>query len=55
MRRFRKIKKSDSADLTNLLYTLHTTPILEAIGIKDIAKETNNDPTLQDLKDIMYS
>ena len=41
-----KNEKNDSADLTNLLI-----PILDAIGIKEIAEETNNDPTLQDLRD----
>ena len=40
--------------MTNLLYALHVTPTLDAIGIKDIAEETNNDPTLQDL-DIIRS
>ena len=48
-----KSGKNESADLTNLLYTLHVNPILDAIGIKEIAKETNNDPTLQDLRDII--
>ena len=54
-RHFRKIKKkkNESADLTNLLYTLHVTQILDAIGIKEIAEEINNDPTLQDLRDII--
>ena len=41
-----KNEKNESSDLTNLLYTMHVTPILDAIGIKKIAKETNNDPTL---------
>ena len=48
-----KNEKNESADLTNLLYTLHVTPILDAIGIKEIAEETNNDLTLQDLRDII--
>ena len=45
-RHFQKMKKNESADLTNLLYTLHVTPILDVIGIKEIAEETNNDPAL---------
>ena len=50
-----KNEKNESADLTNLLYTRHVTPILDAIGIKEIAEETNNDPILQDLRDIIGS
>ena len=49
-----KNEKTESTDLTNL-YTLHVTPILDAIGIKEIAEETNNDRTLQDLRDIIRS
>ena len=41
--------------MIKLLYTLHVTPILDAIGNKEIAKETNNDPTLKDLTDIIRS
>ena len=41
--------------MTNLLSTLHVTPILDAIGLKEIAKETNNDPTLKYLRDIIQS
>ena len=37
-----KNENYESADLTNLLYTLHVTPILGTIGIKEIAEETNN-------------
>ena len=47
--------KNESADLTNFLYTLHITPILDAIGIKEIAEETDNDSTLKDLRDIFRS
>ena len=48
-----KNEKKESSDLTNLLYTLHVTPIFDAIGIKEIGEETNIDPTLQDLRDII--
>ena len=34
---------------------LHVTPILDAIGIKEIAEETNKDSTLHDLRDIIRS
>ena len=34
-----KNEKNECADLTNLLYTLHVTPILDTIGIKEIAEE----------------
>ena len=54
-RHFQKNEKNESSDLTNLLYTLHVTPILDAIGIKELAKETNNDPTLNDRRDIIRS
>ena len=51
--RLSKNEKKESSDLTNLLYTLHVTPIFDAIGIKEIGEETNIDPTLQDLRDII--
>ena len=34
-----KNEKNESTDLANLLYTLHVTPILEAIKIKEIAEK----------------
>ena len=40
-----KIEKSN--DLINLLYTLHISPVLDAIGIKTITEDTAKDPTLQ--------
>ena len=33
-------------DLNNLLYTLHTTPFIESIGVTSIAKATKEDPVL---------
>ena len=47
------MEKNESADLTILNYTLYVTPILDAIGIKEIAEETNNDSKLKDLRDII--
>ena len=49
------MEKNESADLTNLNCTLYVTPILDAIGIKEIAEETNNDSKLKDLRDIIRS
>ena len=39
--------------LTNLLYTLHTTPIMDHIGLAMIAEHTTNDHTLRKLRDIV--
>ena len=50
-----KNEKNESSDSTNLLYTLHVTPILDATGIKELTKEANNDPTLNDRRDIIRS
>ena len=50
-----KNEKNEFAGLTNLLYTLRVTQIFDVIGIKEIAEETNNDLTLQDLRDIIRS
>ena len=43
----------ESEDLNNLFYTLHTTPIMDHIGIAAIAKATNNDENLKQLQDIV--
>ena len=39
-------ERKESDDLTNLLYTLHATPVIDAIGIKEIAEHTTKDPVL---------
>ena len=39
--------------LNNLLYTLHTTPIIDKITLKRIAEETANDTTLSKLQEIV--
>ena len=39
--------------LNNLLYTLHTTPIIDKITLKRIAEETANDNTLSQLQEIV--
>ena len=40
----------EAVELNNLLYTLHTIPITDCIGLSNIAKETANDPALQILQ-----
>ena len=39
-------EKRESNNLVKLLYTLHMSPALDAIGIKEIAVETDKDPIL---------
>ena len=46
-------EQSESEDLNNVLYTLHTTSIMDHIGIAAIAKTTNNDENLKQLPDIV--
>ena len=46
-------EQRESEDLNNLLYTLHTTPIMDHIGLAAIAKATNNDENLKQLRDIV--
>ena len=46
-------EQSESEDLNNQLYTLHTTPIMDHIDIAAIAKATNNDENLKQLRDIV--
>ena len=42
-------EQQEAADVNNLLYMLHTTPIMDHIGLTNIAKSTKSDPTLQEL------
>ena len=46
-------QRSDS--INNLLYTLHTTPIIDKITLKSIAEETANDEVLVKLTEIVKS
>ena len=48
-------EKKESDDLTNLLYTLHVTPVIDAIGIKEIAEHTTKDPVLYELRELIKS
>ena len=50
-----KFEKKESDDLANLLYTLHVTPVIDAISIKEIAKHTTKDPVLNELKGLIKS
>ena len=47
----RPVEEQEMADsINNLLYTLHTTPIVDKITLKAIAEETENDPVLKKIK-----
>ena len=46
-------KKSD--DLTNLLYTLHVSAVINAIGNNEIAEHTSKDPILNGLIELTKS
>ena len=52
---FTKFEKKESDDLANLLYTLHVTPVIDAIGIKEIAEHTTKDPILNELRELIKS
>ena len=42
--------EQEADELNNLLYALHTTPIVDHIGLSTIANETSKDPTLTKIK-----
>ena len=44
-----KGQQEEASALNNLLYTLHITPIVDHIGISNMATHTKNDPTLSKL------
>ena len=48
-----KDKVEESDDLNNLLCMLHVSPIMDYIGIEEIAKAAHNDKTLSELGDII--
>ena len=48
-----KFEKKKSDDLANLLYTLHVTPVIDAIGITEIAELTVKDPVLNELRELI--
>ena len=46
-------EKMESDEVNNLLYMLHTTPIVDRISLKDISDETTSDPTLSMLRSLV--
>ena len=44
-----------SESINNLLYALHTTPIVDKISLKSVAEETENDEVLRKLQEIVRS
>ena len=50
-----KEEMESSESINNLLYTLHITPIIDKITLKAISEETNTDPILKELKNIVIS
>ena len=46
-------ERNEADDLNNLLYTLHTTPIIDHIGLAIIVQHTTNDHILHNLRDII--
>jgi hypothetical protein len=46
-------QQGEADDLNNLLYTLHITPIMDHIGISEIAKSTASDRTLAYILDLI--
>ena len=50
-----KFEKNESDDLTNLLYTLHISPVIDVIAIKEIAEHTTKDPILNEFRELIKS
>lgn len=48
-------EKEEADEINSHLYTIHTTPITDRIGLKKIASNTAEDPILQQLKNIVES
>ena len=46
-------EQSESEDLNNLFYLLHTTPAMDHIGLATIAEHTSKDPILHALRSII--
>ena len=47
-----KEEQNEADDLNNLLYLLHTTPVVDYIGLATIAQRTKEDPVLNGLSRI---
>ena len=43
-------QQAETEELNNLLYSLHSTPVMDQIGLSKIAKETLADKTLCKIK-----
>jgi hypothetical protein len=48
-----KSVKEEADAVTNLLYHLHLAPIVDAIGIREIAHETSRDPCLSEIQKLL--
>ena len=48
-----KDEKNEADDINNILYILHTLPIIDHIGLSTIAEHTTSDPILKDLREII--
>ena len=46
-------EQHDSEEINNILYMLHTTPIIDRITLKAISDETHSDPTLSALQQLV--
>ena len=46
-------EQNEADDISNILYTLHTTPIIDHIGLSTIAEHTTSDSILKDLREII--
>ena len=50
-----KEERKECEEFNNLLYTLHSTPVMDHIGLSRIAKETAADPTLTKIQNYVRS
>ena len=48
-------KKKESDNLTNLLNNCYVFPVIDDIGIKEIAEHTSKDPILNELRELIKS
>ena len=48
-------QQNEAQELNNLLYTLHSTPIIDHISIKQIAQKTESDAVLKKVRDMVKS
>ena len=48
-------EQTEAEDLNNLLYVLHTTPVIDHIGLATIAQHTSSNTTLKHLRSLIRS